>query len=95
MLVDECVYVCVCIFSLARFLSLAFWEIVSRHKVRSVFTAPTAFRALKKDDAHAEWMKKYDLSHFQGVWIGGERADPHTIAWAEEALGKPIIDTWW
>jgi len=72
-----------------------FWRIIEEWKVRSFFTAPTAFRAVKREDPTGEFVKKYDLSHLRTVYLAGERADPDTIVWAQEKLGKPIIDHWW
>ena len=72
-----------------------FWRVISEHKVKSLFTAPTAFRAIKKEDPKGEYFSKYDLSHFESLFLAGERADPDTIKWAEKLLGKPVIDHWW
>ncbi len=72
-----------------------FWRIIEEYKVRSFFTAPTAFRAVKREDPTGEYVKKYDLSNLRTVYLAGERADPDTIKWAQEKLGKPIIDHWW
>ncbi len=73
----------------------AFWRVISQHKVNALFTAPTAFRAIKREDPKAEWMKKYDLSCFKTLFLAGERTDPDTLHWAERALGVPVIDHWW
>jgi propionyl-CoA synthetase len=73
----------------------AFWRIISEYKVKTLFTAPTAFRAIKKEDPNGEYFKKYDLSHFEALYLAGERADPDTIHWAEKLLKKPVIDHWW
>ena len=73
----------------------AFWRVVSQHDVRVLFTAPTVFRALKREDPHGEQMKKYDLSGFQTLFLAGERCDPDTLGWAQERLGVPVIDHWW
>ena len=73
----------------------AFWRVISEHKVVSLFTAPTAFRAIKKDDPDGLHIGKYDLTHFRCLFLAGERADPPTIVWAEEKLGVPVIDNWW
>ncbi|WP_380057258.1 propionate-CoA ligase PrpE [Falsihalocynthiibacter sp. SS001] len=73
----------------------AFWRVISEHRVRSFFTAPTAFRAVKRDDPNGEHVAKYDLSHLKAVYLAGERADPDTITWAQEKLGVPIVDHWW
>ena len=72
-----------------------FWRVISEHKVKSLFTAPTAFRAIKKEDPNGEYFSKYDLSHFESLFLAGERADPDTIKWAEKLLEKPVIDHWW
>jgi propionyl-CoA synthetase len=72
-----------------------FWRIISEHKVKSLFTAPTAFRAIKRDDPKGEFIKKYDLSNFNILFLAGERSDPDTIQWSENNLGVPVIDHWW
>jgi propionyl-CoA synthetase len=72
-----------------------FWRIISEHKVKSLFTAPTAFRAIKKEDPNGEFFKKYDLSSFESLFLAGERADPDTLKWAEGLLKIPVIDHWW
>ncbi|MGB5901377.1 MAG: propionyl-CoA synthetase [Xanthobacteraceae bacterium] len=73
----------------------AFWRVISQHKAVAFFTAPTAFRAIKKDDPNGEFIRKYDLSHFRTLFLAGERADPPTIEWAEKQLNVPVIDHWW
>ncbi len=73
----------------------AFWRVISEHKVAALFTAPTAFRAIKKEDSEASHLKKYDLSHFRTLFLAGERADPDTVQWAQRILGVPIVDHWW
>ncbi len=73
----------------------AFWRVISQHKVKAMFTAPTAFRAIKRDDPKAELMKDYDLSAFETLFLAGERTDPDTLHWAENALKVPVIDHWW
>ncbi|NQU60956.1 MAG: propionyl-CoA synthetase [Rhodospirillales bacterium] len=73
----------------------AFWRVISDHKVKVLFTAPTAFRAIKRDDPDGELMKGYDLSHFKYLFLAGERTDPDTLHWAEEKVGVPVIDHWW
>ena len=73
----------------------AFWRVISQHKVKAMFTAPTAFRAIKKEDPNGEWLKKYDLSEFQCLFLAGERLDPDTYHWAHNLLNKPVIDHWW
>ena len=72
-----------------------FWRIIAEHKVKVLFTAPTAFRAIKKEDPKGEFLKKYDLTHFTHLFLAGERADPDTLKWAEDMLGVPVIDHWW
>ena len=72
-----------------------FWKIISDYKVKSLFTAPTAFRAIKKDDPDGKFFSKYDLSSFKSLFLAGERADPDTIKWAENLLKVPVIDHWW
>jgi len=72
-----------------------FWRVISEHGVKSFFTAPTAFRAVKREDPKGEFVKKYDLSCLKQVYLAGERADPDTIAWAQDHLKVPVIDHWW
>jgi propionyl-CoA synthetase len=72
-----------------------FWRVMSEHKVKSFFTAPTALRAVKREDPTGEFVKKYDLSGLKNVYLAGERADPDTIEWAQAQLGVPVIDHWW
>ncbi|TNJ43977.1 propionate-CoA ligase PrpE [Phaeobacter sp. B1627] len=72
-----------------------FWRVMAEHKVKTFFTAPTAFRAVKREDPEGDFVKKYDLSHLGQVFLAGERADPDTIVWAQEQLGVPVIDHWW
>jgi propionyl-CoA synthetase len=72
-----------------------FWRVISEHKVVALFTAPTAFRAIKKEDPEGTHVPKYDLSHFRTLFLAGERADPETIKWAERHLKVPVIDHWW
>ncbi|MCP4372667.1 MAG: propionyl-CoA synthetase, partial [Deltaproteobacteria bacterium] len=72
-----------------------FWRVISEHKVKVMFTAPTAFRAIKREDPRAELMKNYDLSNFKALFLAGERLDPDTLKWAENNLGIPVIDHWW
>ncbi len=72
-----------------------FWRIISQHKVKSLFTAPTAFRAIKREDPKAVMMKDFDLSCFKYLFLAGERLDPDTLTWAENALNVPVIDHWW
>jgi propionyl-CoA synthetase len=73
----------------------AFWRVISEHGVNVLFTAPTAFRAIKRDDPEATYMAPYDLSSLRGLFLAGERCDPDTLHWAEEKLGVPVIDHWW
>lgn len=72
-----------------------FWRVISEHNVTSFFTAPTAFRAVKREDPTGALVKKYDLSSLKQVYLAGERADPDTIEWAQTQLGVPVIDHWW
>ncbi|WP_424944053.1 propionyl-CoA synthetase [Aliiroseovarius crassostreae] len=72
-----------------------FWRVISEHNVKSFFTAPTAFRAVKREDPKGDFVKKYDLSCLKQVYLAGERADPDTIVWAQEQLQVPVIDHWW
>ncbi|MCA0399222.1 MAG: propionyl-CoA synthetase [Proteobacteria bacterium] len=73
----------------------AFWRVIAEHKVKALFTAPTAFRAIRKEDPDAAHLSKYDLSHFEALYLAGERADPDTVKWAETKLKVPVIDHWW
>ncbi|WMS41449.1 AMP-binding protein [Acuticoccus sp. MNP-M23] len=73
----------------------AFWRVCADHKVVTLFTAPTAIRAIKKEDPEGNCPKAHDLSAFRALFLAGERADPATIAWAERALGVPVLDHWW
>jgi propionyl-CoA synthetase len=73
----------------------AFWRVCADHGVVALFTAPTAFRAIKKDDPKGAQIGKYDLSKFRTLFLAGERADPPTVAWAEDVLKVPVIDHWW
>lgn len=73
----------------------AFWRVISQHKVKSLFCAPTAFRAIKREDPKGEYLKKYDLSGFDTLFLAGERLDPDTYYWASNLLGVPVIDHWW
>ena len=72
-----------------------FWRVVAELGVKSLFTAPTAFRAIKKEDPHGEYARKYDLSSLRYLFLAGERLDPETYRWASELLGIPVIDHWW
>ncbi len=73
----------------------AFWRVISEHKAVAFFTAPTAFRAIRKDDPDGNFIRKYDLSNFRTLFLAGERADPPTVEWAERQLKVPVIDHWW
>jgi propionyl-CoA synthetase len=73
----------------------AFWRVISQHGVKALFTAPTAFRAIKKEDPDGEHTRKYDLSRFRYLFLAGERLDPETYRWAGDLLGIPVIDHWW
>ncbi len=73
----------------------AFWRVIAQHKVSVLFTAPTAFRAIKRDDPDGKLIGKYDLSHFRALFLAGERSDPATLEWAERHLKVPVIDHWW
>jgi len=72
-----------------------FWRVISEHNVRSFFTAPTALRAIKRDDPKGEAIKDYDISNLRALYLAGERADPDTIVWAQEVMGVPVYDHWW
>ena len=73
----------------------AFWRVIDEHKVKAVFTAPTAIRAIKKEDPNAEYLRRYDIGSLEAFFFAGERLDPDTFAWARGHLGVPIIDNWW
>ncbi len=73
----------------------AFWRVISQHRVKTLFTAPTAFRAIKREDPNGDFIKKYDLSQFSYLFLAGERLDPDTYHWAHDRLNKPVIDHWW
>jgi len=73
----------------------AFWRVISQHGVNVLFTAPTTFRAIKRDDPQASYLEPYDLSTFRTLFLAGERCDPDTLHWAEDKLGVPVIDHWW
>jgi propionyl-CoA synthetase len=72
-----------------------FWRVIADHKVKCLFTAPTAFRAIKRDDPGGALVGDYDLSSLESLFLAGERADPDTIEWAQKQLGVPVIDHWW
>ena len=73
----------------------AFWRVVQDHRVRALFTAPTALRAIRKVDPHAEELAKYDVSSLVTLFVAGERLDPNTYEWASAVLGLPVVDHWW
>jgi propionyl-CoA synthetase len=73
----------------------AFWRVISEHKVAALFTAPTAFRAIKRDDPEGKLIGDYDLSSLRALYLAGERADPDTVVWAQTKLKVPVIDHWW
>ncbi len=73
----------------------AFWRVISEHDVRVMFTAPTAFRAIKKEDPNGEYLKKYEMPNFRALFLAGERCDPDTLEWAQTMLKIPVIDHWW
>src|ERR1700682_5695877 len=73
----------------------AFWRVISEHKAVAFFTAPTAFRAIRKEDPDGKFIRQYDLSKFRTLFLAGERADPPTVEWAEQQLKVPVIDHWW
>ncbi len=73
----------------------AFWRVVAQHRVNGLFTAPTAIRAIKKEDPAGEHMASRDLSSLRALFLAGERLDPDTFAWATERLGVPVVDNWW
>jgi propionyl-CoA synthetase len=73
----------------------AFWRVISEHGVKALFTAPTAIRAIKREDPTGRFMKQYDLSRFETLFLAGERTDPDTYYWATKLLDKPVVDHWW
>jgi propionyl-CoA synthetase len=73
----------------------AFWRVASEHGAVALFTAPTAFRAIKKEDPEGKFVKQFDMSKFRALFLAGERADPDTVKWSENILGVPVIDHWW
>ncbi len=73
----------------------AFWRMIEEHRIVALFTAPTAFRAIKKEDSNAEFLKKYSTKSLRTLFLAGERADPDTVQWAERILRVPVIDHWW
>jgi propionyl-CoA synthetase len=72
-----------------------YWRVASEHKVKALFTAPTAFRAIRKEDPDGKFIAQADLSQFERLYLAGERGDPPTVAWAEQHLKVPVIDHWW
>ena len=73
----------------------AFWRVAAEHGVEGLFTAPTAIRAIKREDPEGELIRQYDLSRLRNLFLAGERLDPDTYAWAKEKLGIPVVDNWW
>ena len=73
----------------------AYWRVIAEHKVVAMFTAPTAFRAIRKEDPEARYLAGHDLSQFRTLFLAGERADPDTLKWAETILDRPVVDHWW
>ncbi len=72
-----------------------FWRVIAEHDVRVMFTAPTAFRAIKKEDPNGEFLQKYEMPNFRSLFLAGERCDPDTLEWAQTMLKVPVIDHWW
>ena len=72
-----------------------YWRVIAEHGVVALFTAPTAFRAIKKEDPRGEHVGRYDISRFRTLFLAGERADPDTVKWAEQKVKVPVIDHWW
>ena len=73
----------------------AFWRVIDEHKVNVLFTAPTAFRAIKREDPECKHLERHDISSLRTLFLAGERCDPDTLAWARRSLGVPVIDHWW
>jgi propionyl-CoA synthetase len=73
----------------------AYWRVIAEHRVKTFFTAPTAFRAIKKEDPRGELIGRYDLSKFEALYLAGERCDPDTVQWAQHKLKVPVVDHWW
>ncbi len=73
----------------------AFWRLIEEYKIKGFFTAPTAFRAVKKEDPNGEELKKYDISSLKNLFLAGERLDPPTFHWLQELVGVPVVDHWW
>ncbi|MGD9917215.1 MAG: propionyl-CoA synthetase [Paenirhodobacter sp.] len=72
-----------------------FWRVIQNNRVKSFFTAPTALRAIRREDPNGDWIKRYKLHEMQALFLAGERADPDTVKWAQEHLKVPVIDHWW
>jgi propionyl-CoA synthetase len=72
-----------------------FWRVIQNNRIKSFFTAPTALRAIKREDPTGEWIKRYKLHDLQALYLAGERADPDTVEWAQKHLGVPVVDHWW
>ncbi|MFB2593229.1 propionyl-CoA synthetase [Paracoccus sp. p4-l81] len=72
-----------------------FWRIIQNHRIKSFFTAPTALRAIRREDPNGEWIRRYKLHDLQALFLAGERADPDTVKWAQDHLGVPVVDHWW
>jgi propionyl-CoA synthetase len=72
-----------------------FWRVISQHNVKILFTAPTAFRAIKREDPNGNFLRPYNLEQFRYLFLAGERCDPDTLLWAQNQLGVPVIDHWW
>ncbi|MBX9594036.1 MAG: AMP-binding protein [Roseomonas sp.] len=72
-----------------------FWRVCAQHGVKVLFTAPTAIRAIKKEDPEGAFLKRHDLRHLEALFLAGERCDPDTITWSQRLLGKPVVDHWW
>jgi len=73
----------------------AFWRVIDQHKVKCLFTAPTAFRAIRREDPAGELLRQHDISSLESLFLAGERCDPDTLHWAEKQLEVPVIDHWW
>ena len=73
----------------------AFWRVIEQHRVNCLFTAPTAFRAIRREDAEGDLLRRYDISSLKTLFLAGERCDPDTLHWAEKQLEVPVIDHWW
>lgn len=73
----------------------AFWRVIEEYQVSTLFTAPTAFRAIRKEDPEGNFIRRHDLSHFKALFLAGERCDPNTLEWAQTQLQVPVVDHWW